>query len=64
MLTGYRNSTTKSDRNNSDKAEYSYVNFHDTNIRGSTPHEYDHSKLPARGILKNKQVILCYSKSI
>ncbi|VDK87895.1 unnamed protein product, partial [Litomosoides sigmodontis] len=52
---GYRNSVAKSDRNNSDKAEYSYVNFHDTNIRGSTPHEHDHSKLPTRGILKNKQ---------
>lgn len=37
--------------------EYSYVNYHDTSAaRGSTPHEPDHNKVPARGILKNKQV--------
>ncbi|VIO86020.1 conserved hypothetical protein [Brugia malayi] len=54
---GFRNfMTTTSDLNTGDKGEYSYVNFHDTSsIRGSTPHEPDHNKLPTRGILKNKQ---------
>uniref|UniRef100_A0A1I7VIZ6 Protein kinase domain-containing protein n=1 Tax=Loa loa TaxID=7209 RepID=A0A1I7VIZ6_LOALO len=52
---GFRNFVTTSDMHTGDKAEYSYVNFHDTAVRGSTPHEPDHSKLPTRGILKNKQ---------
>ncbi|KAM3726679.1 NUAK family SNF1-like kinase [Dirofilaria immitis] len=52
---GFRNFLAASELNNGDKGEYSYINFHDTAIRGSTPHEPDHSKLPTRGILKNKQ---------
>ncbi|MCP9266219.1 hypothetical protein DINM_021728 [Dirofilaria immitis] len=53
---GFRNFLAASELNNGDKGEYSYINFHDTAIRGSTPHEPDHSKLPTRGILKNKQL--------
>uniref|UniRef100_A0A915Q462 Protein kinase domain-containing protein n=1 Tax=Setaria digitata TaxID=48799 RepID=A0A915Q462_9BILA len=52
---GYRNFLTTAELNSGDKGEYSYVNFHDTSARGSTPHEPDHSKIPTRGILKNKQ---------
>ncbi|KAL3981579.1 Protein kinase domain family protein [Acanthocheilonema viteae] len=53
---GFRNFITTSELGSGgDKGEYSYINFHDTAIRGSTPHEPDHSKLPTRGILKNKQ---------
>ncbi|VDO25040.1 unnamed protein product [Onchocerca flexuosa] len=52
----FRNFLAASELNNGDKGDYSYINFHDTSVRGSTPHEPDHSKLPTRGILKNKQV--------
>ncbi|VDM91386.1 unnamed protein product, partial [Onchocerca ochengi] len=51
----FRNFLATSELNNGDKGDYSYINFHDTSVRGSTPHEPDHSKLPTRGILKNKQ---------
>uniref|UniRef100_F1KQ90 NUAK family SNF1-like kinase 1 n=1 Tax=Ascaris suum TaxID=6253 RepID=F1KQ90_ASCSU len=41
---------------NTDRREYSYVNYHDTSsARGSVPREPDHNRLPSRGILKNKQ---------
>ncbi|VDM42342.1 unnamed protein product [Toxocara canis] len=41
---------------NTDKNDYSYVNYHDTSsARGSMPREPDHTRIPSRGILKNKQ---------
>uniref|UniRef100_A0A158Q8Y4 Protein kinase domain-containing protein n=1 Tax=Elaeophora elaphi TaxID=1147741 RepID=A0A158Q8Y4_9BILA len=52
---GFRNFVPTSEMTGGDKGEYSYVNFHDTATRGSTPHEPDHNKLPTRGILKIKQ---------
>lgn len=40
-----------------EKSDYSYVNYHDTSLaRTSIPREPDHSRVPSKGILKNKQV--------
>ncbi|VDN06709.1 unnamed protein product [Thelazia callipaeda] len=52
---GFRNRLLVPESHSFDK-EYSYVNYHDTAARGSTPHEPDQSKVPTRSILKNKEI--------